>query len=68
MDQTRKLWTGLIALLLTAFSVLLWMGGEIHKAAPPMPERVVAQSGAVLYTRADIETGRQVWQSFGGHQ
>jgi nitric oxide reductase subunit B len=68
MDQTRKLWTGLIALLLVTFSALLWMGGEIHQASPPMPERVVSESGAVLYTRADIETGRQVWQSFGGHQ
>jgi len=68
MNQTRKLWTGLIALLLASFAVLLWMGGEIHRQQPPMPERVVSASGAVLYTRADIETGRQVWQSFGGQQ
>ena len=68
MDQTRKLWLGLIALLLASFSVLLWMGGEIHKAAPPMPERVATADGTVLYTRADIETGRQVWQSIGGQQ
>src|SRR6187549_744776 len=68
MDQTRKLWLGLVALLLASFSVLLWMGGEIHRQSPPMPERVVSESGTVLYTRADIETGRQVWQSFGGQQ
>jgi CRP/FNR family transcriptional regulator len=37
MDQTRKLWTGLIALLLASFAVLLWMGGEIHRQSPPMP-------------------------------
>jgi nitric oxide reductase subunit B len=68
MNQTRKLWTGLIALLLASFALLLWMGGEIHRQEPPMPERVLSESGAVLYTRADIETGRQVWQSVGGQQ
>src|SRR6478736_3129547 len=68
MDQTRKLWMGLIALLLSSFALLLWMGGEIHRQSPPMPERVVAENGQVLFTRADIETGRVVWQSFGGQQ
>ena len=68
MNQTRKLWLGLAALLLSGFSVLLWMGGEIHRQEPPMPESVIAANGAVLFTRADIETGRQVWQSIGGQQ
>jgi len=68
MSQTRKLWLGLAALLLSSFAVLLWMGGEIHRQAPPMPETVVTASGDILYTRADIETGRQVWQSIGGQQ
>ena len=68
MSQTRKLWLGLCALLLSSFSVLLWMGGEIHRQEPPMPESVVATDGTLLYTRADIETGRQVWQSIGGQQ
>src|SRR5438132_14305339 len=68
MNQTKKLWMGLCALLLTSFAALLWMGGEIHRSEPPMPERVVAANGEVLFTRADIETGRVVWQSFGGQQ
>ena len=68
MNQTKRLWWGLGALLLTSFSVLLWMGSEIHRQAPPMPEAVVTASGETLYTRADIEVGRTVWQSFGGHQ
>jgi len=68
VSQTRTLWLGLGALLLAGFSVLLWMGGEIHRQAPPMPERVVSAEGTLLYTRADIETGRQVWQSIGGQQ
>ena len=68
MDTTRKLWIGLILLLVSGFGVLLWMGGVIHQQAPPMPARIVSESGQVLYTRADIEQGRQVWQSFGGQQ
>ena len=55
MNQTKKLWMGLCALLLSSFALLLWMGGEIHRAAPPMPERVVAANGEVLFTRNDID-------------
>ncbi|HEX5664342.1 MAG TPA: nitric-oxide reductase large subunit [Xanthomonadaceae bacterium] len=68
MSNTRKLWLGLGALLVISFGVLLWAGGEIFRAAPPMPERVVSESGQLVYTRADIERGRQVWQSMGGMQ
>jgi len=68
MTTTQKLWTGLAALLAVSFGVLLWMGGEIHRQAPPMPEQVVTADGELVFTRSDIETGRQVWQSIGGHQ
>ncbi len=68
MSTTRRLWWSLGALLVFGFSVLLWMGGEIHRQAPPMPESVVTDAGATVYTRADIELGRQVWQSIGGQQ
>jgi nitric oxide reductase subunit B len=68
MSQTRRLWWGLGALLVASFSVLLYMGGEIHRAAPPMPEAVVSDGGETVFTREDIEVGRTVWQSFGGHQ
>ena len=68
MSTTRKLWLGLTALLVVSFGVLLWAGGEIFRAAPPIPEQVVDDSGRVVYTRADIERGRQVWQSMGGMQ
>ncbi len=68
MSIERKLWLGLIALLTVSFAVLLWVGTEIHRQMPPVPEQVVTTEGSVVYTRADIETGRQVWQSMGGHQ
>src|SRR5690348_3876567 len=68
MNTNRRLWMGLGLLLVISFSVLLWVGTEIHRVMPPIPAKVVATSGEVIYTRADIETGRQVWQSIGGHQ
>jgi nitric oxide reductase subunit B len=68
MKSNRKLWIGLGTLLALSFGVLLWVGTEIHRVMPPIPAQVVSTSGEVLYTRADIEKGRQVWQSIGGHQ
>ncbi len=68
MSITRKLWLGLSALLVVSFSILLWAGTEIFRVAPPMPERVVSVEGELVYSRADIEQGRQVWQSIGGMQ
>jgi nitric oxide reductase subunit B len=68
MNSTRKLWIGLGILLAVSFSILLLMGGQIYRKAPPVPERVVSSGGAMLFERADIERGRQVWQSLGGMQ
>ncbi|MDR1076938.1 MAG: nitric-oxide reductase large subunit [Xanthomonadaceae bacterium] len=68
MNSTRKLWAGLAILLTVSFSVLLWVGSEVHRQAPPVPERVVDGDGNLIYSRSDIETGRQVWQSIGGQQ
>ena len=68
MTSSRRLWWALGAMFLISFGVLVWIGGDIYRQAPPMPERVVAEGGATLYSRADIEHGRQVWQTTGGQQ
>ena len=68
MGNTKKLWLGLGVLLAVSFGVLLWAGSEIFRAEPPIPEHVVSQSGQVVYTKSDIELGREVWQSTGGMQ
>lgn len=68
MSTTKRLWIALGLLLTSGFGVLLWMGGEIHRQAPPMPLKVVSASGDIVFTREDIETGRTVWQSIGGQQ
>ena len=48
------------------FGLLLLLGAQIYQQAPPMPEQVKSASGEVIFTRADIETGQNVWQSIGG--
>src|SRR3954464_5906299 len=68
MSANRRLWIGLAALLAVSFGVLLWVGSEIHRVMPPIPAKVIAANGSVLFTRADIDKGRQVWQSIGGQQ
>jgi nitric oxide reductase subunit B len=68
MSTQRKLWIGLSLLLAVSFSVLLWVGSEIHRVMPPIPTAVVTAKGETIMTRADIEKGRQVWQSIGGQQ
>jgi nitric oxide reductase subunit B len=62
------LWYALATLLVVSFSVLLLMGREIYRQAPPVPERIVMTDGSVVATREQIETGRAVWQSIGGQQ
>ena len=64
MNTTRRLWLGLGALLVASFAVLLWMGRDMDRLAPPMPSRVVTQAGQVVYTREDIERGRALGATY----
>ncbi|HET9482437.1 MAG TPA: nitric-oxide reductase large subunit [Xanthomonadales bacterium] len=68
MTPQRRLWTTLGLMLLGSFAVLLWLGREIYRTMPPVPVAYATTSGEVVFTRTDIETGRQVWQSVGGQQ
>lgn len=68
MSITKRLWLGLGALLVASFAVMFWLGGDLYQSKPPIPERVVSESGQVVYTKADIQKGQQVWQSIGGMQ
>ncbi len=65
---TKKLWWGFILVMVISFSVLLYYGYEIYRQAPPIPERVVAADGTVLFTGQDIKDGQNVWQSLGGQE
>ena len=62
----RRLWIGLAAVLVISFAVLGWIGSRIYQEAPPIPERVVSDSGRVLFTRGEVSAGQDVWRSLGG--
>jgi nitric oxide reductase subunit B len=62
----KRLWIILTFGMVSMFGVLLLLGAEIYQKAPPIPEAITSFSGEVLYTRSDIETGQNVWQSIGG--
>jgi nitric oxide reductase subunit B len=66
--SSKRLWIGLSALLAVSFGVLLWVGSEIHRVMPPIPQAVVTDQGVSVFRARDIERGRQVWQSIGGQQ
>jgi nitric oxide reductase subunit B len=68
MTETRKLWTWLGVIFALSFLVLGLIGREIYVKAPPVPEQVVSASGATIFTKEDIQTGREVWQTLGGMQ
>ena len=63
--QSRKLWLWLAVVFFLSFGILGLIGREIYVQAPPVPERVVA-GGQTIVTRADVEQGREVWQTLGG--
>jgi nitric oxide reductase subunit B len=64
----RRLWIILAASMAAMFGTLLYFGGQIYQAAPPIPAAVRTAGGQTLFTRADIERGQNVWQSIGGMQ
>lgn len=65
---TRRLWMVLVIMMVTSFAVLGYYGWQIYQQAPPIPAQVVASDGRVLFTRADIQDGQNVWQSMGGQE
>ncbi len=54
-----------IALLLTtvfSWAAMIWMSFLTYEGAPPLPERIVSESGETVITRADITAGKAGFQ------
>ncbi len=64
----RSMWLILAAVQLVSFATLLYFGGEIYQAAPPIPESVRSADGEVVFSKATILEGQDVWRSIGGHE
>ncbi|UTV30595.1 nitric-oxide reductase large subunit [Photobacterium atrarenae] len=58
----------LLIVCIASFTVLLSIGSDIYREAPPIPTQVVSTQGEVIYTKEDIQRGQLVWRSMGGHQ
>jgi nitric oxide reductase subunit B len=64
----KKLWIAFIAVIVCSFAVLLWLGLEIFREAPPIPVAVVITDGKVLIKDGEVSNGQNVWQAMGGMQ
>ncbi len=64
--NSKKLWLWLGAIFLVSFAILGLLGREIYVQAPPVPETVASAKGDTVYSRAQIEAGREAWQTLGG--
>jgi len=62
----KRLWIIFSIGMIVMFGILLLLGQQIYQVKPPIPEAVQSVSGQILFTRDDIETGQNVWQSIGG--
>jgi nitric oxide reductase subunit B len=66
--KTKKLWIAFIGVIVFSFAVLLYFGYEIYVQKPPIPEKVVTESGEQLFISQEIKDGQSVWQSIGGQE
>ena len=66
MGIYKKLWWILIAVLIGTFTILGYMGAEIYRSAPPLPEKVISSDQTLEFNKEDILAGQSHWQSIGG--
>jgi nitric oxide reductase subunit B len=67
MRYTR-LWISLGIVFVVSFAILGYYGGRLYYTMPPIPEKVVTTDGTNVFTKKDIQTGQNVWQSIGGQE
>lgn len=68
MTPNKRLWIVLGLLFVLSFGALGYIGSEIYRQMPPIPDQVVSQAGQVVFTKDQIQRGRQVWQTMGGQE
>ena len=65
-DALSPWWrNSVIFILVVGFAVLIWLAVRSYKDAPPIPEKVLTQTGETIFTREDILTGQQVFLKYG---
>ena len=51
----------IILIMIAGFGVLIWLAIKSYSDAPPIPERVVEPSGAIVFTGEDILPGQKIF-------
>lgn len=65
-DKLSPWWANsILIVLILGFSVLIWMSTNAYKDAPPIPEKVINETGQVLFTGEDILKGQEVFLKYG---
>lgn len=62
----KKYWIGFSLVIVISFAVLSWVGVKIYQEKPPVPEKVITESGEIVFTKSDIQDGQNIWQAMGG--
>jgi len=63
--QYKNLWIALGLIMFVSFSVFGGVGYKAINNAPPIPGKVIASDGRLLFTGETIRDGQNVWQSTG---
>lgn len=67
LSQTLSPWWrhAVVLIMIFSFTVLIFLAVRTYKDAPPIPEKVIDQTGEALFTREDILAGQQVFLKYG---
>src|ERR1051325_3569797 len=63
---TRRLWLAFGAVIVASFLTLGYAGIRIYQQAPPVPDRIVTETGRDVVAPGDVAEGQNVWRSMGG--
>ncbi|HLE43850.1 MAG TPA: nitric-oxide reductase large subunit, partial [Methylomirabilota bacterium] len=66
--MSQKAGAILLFVIVACFTVLIFGGAQISRHKPPIPGRVVAPTGEVLFTSEDVALGQRQYLSRGGQQ
>jgi len=53
-----------ILVIIGGFAVLGWLAAKSYSVAPPIPARVVSESGQMIFTGADVIAGQEVFLKY----
>lgn len=62
----KKYWIAFASVIVISFAVLGWVGVKIYQEAPPIPTKIISESGEIIADENFVSLGQNVWQAMGG--